>query len=146
MVLAGEARNSMAGQSSIEFLYATGLALIFFSVSMVIFYQTQNDAASLSAAADGRRVCNAIAAQISAVADAGDGASAELYVPQLAEEGNYTILVTGHNRSISVSRGSWGTGCLFSTSSVSNGTSDTFYIDYRNGTGIRNIGGGVLIG
>jgi hypothetical protein len=113
-------------------------------ISMMIYYQSQNDAAALSAYAESQRICHEIAIQLSAVDAAGNGTAAVLRMPIPLTGANYSVFVTGANRSVAVSYGAQGTGCYFSTSNISSGNASSFWI-----TGdilISNIDGGVVVG
>ena len=127
-----------------EFLYSVVLTLLLFSLVLIIFFQSQNDLSALSSAVEAKRVCHAIAGQISVVAAAGDGTAAVLRMPDTIYAGNYTVFVSAPNRSVSVSYQGIGGGCRFTTTSVSNGTSGRFYIN--KDTAIRNVNGVVVIG
>ncbi len=131
-------------QSSLEFLFTAAFMVLVMVLCMVINFQSSQDSSALSAYAESMRICHAVASQISAVDAAGDGASAVLRRPASLADMNYTILVIGINRSISVNYGSQGTGCLFSTSNISNGSSSSFSI--TQDSLVRNVNGGVLVG
>ena len=134
----------MRAQSSLEFLYTVSLMVLVMTMCMLIYFQSNSDAAALSAYSESRRICQAVAAQISAVDAAGDGASMLLKRPASLADRNYSLYVVGPNRSIAVSYGSQGTGCLFSTTNISNGYSSTFFI--TSDSIVRNVNGGVLVG
>lgn len=130
------------GQASLEFLYSTAFSLSFLILVLIVLYQSQSDNDALSRSAVARGACNAIAAQITKVASAGDGASAQLFIPEAAQQ--FAIFISSSTRSISVSYENGGIGCSFATSNVSNGTAYSFYL--TNNTMIRNMRGGVVIG
>jgi len=140
----GRADNLKKGQSSLEFLYASGLVLCIFAVMLAIFHVAGSDADSLGAYSEALRACSETAAQISSVAAAGDGASAVLARPKLAETRNYSLYISGKNRQLTVGYAEKSAGCMFATSNITNGTSDGFYFEF--GAAARNIGGGVVIG
>lgn len=135
------------GQVSLEFIFSVAFSLAFLAITMLVYYQGQLDAASFSEAADAKRVCNAIASQITKTAVAGNGASALLFLPVAK---NYTINISAPNRMLSVSYGNAVAGCSFATNNVSNGVSSSFGFvpSYLNGTPnntIRNVNGSVQI-
>jgi hypothetical protein len=132
------------GQTSLEFLYAVAMVLLVFAMSTVLFYQSQQDSAAITAFTQSKLVCQAVSSRISAVAAGGDGTVSAFSLPLVAGGTNYTIFVSGQNRTVSVSYQGGGTGCLFSTSNISNGSSGSFYI--AGDTPIRNVNGGVLVG
>lgn len=134
----------MRAQSSVEFLYCTGLVILLFAMVAIIFYESQEESGSLSAYVESQRICHEIAAQVSAIAIAGNGTQAVLLRPRSFSSQNYTVLVSGQDRAISVQYLQRGTTCMLATSNVSNGTDSTFYI-----TGdvlVRNDGRGVVFG
>ncbi len=92
----------LRGQSSIEFMQAAAVSLLFFTVCMGIYFMAQSELADVSRAADARRICYEIASQISAIASAGEGASAPLLQPQKATNEEYEIFVTGNTGAVSV--------------------------------------------
>ncbi|VVC00892.1 Uncharacterised protein [uncultured archaeon] len=132
------------GQTSLEFLYAIGIELLLFAVILMLFVQSQEDVAALSSSMEARRICQAMAGQISAISTAGDGASAPFELPPSLYSGAYTAYVAAANRSLTISYGTRLAGCTFTTTSVSNGTSGSFFI--ANSTVIKNVNGGVVIG
>ena len=132
------------GQTSLEFLYAVAMVLLVFTMTSVLFYQSQQDSAAITSYTQSQMVCQAVASRISAVAAGGDGTVSFFSLPLVAGGTNYTIFITGKNRTVSVSYQGGGTGCLFSTSNISNGTSGSFYI--QSDTPVRNVNGGVLVG
>jgi hypothetical protein len=131
-------------QSSLEFLYTVSFMVLVMTMCMLIYFQSNTDSAALSAYSESRRICHAVAAEISAIDAAGDGASALLKRPASLAGKNYSVYVMGLNRSIAVSYENQGTGCLFSTTNISNGNSSTFFI--TRDSIIRNVNGGVLVG
>ena len=131
-------------QSSLEFLYTVGFSLLIFVITLVIFAQGQSDAASLSAYVESVRICRLVSDQISAIDSSGEGTSAALLLPDSLAGLNYTVFVSGPIRSIAVNYGSQGTGCLFSTSNITNGSSSSFHI--AASTTIKNSQGGVVVG
>ena len=134
----------LRAQSSIEFLYCTGLAILIFTMVAIIFYESQVESNALSAYVESQRICHEIAAQVSVIATAENGTQALLLRPQALSSQNYTVLVSGQNRAIVVQYEQRGTTCMLATTSVSNGTNSTFYI-----TGdvlVRNDGRGVVFG
>ena len=135
--------NQKKGQSSLEFLYSIALSLLFFAIIIIIFSQGQQDANSLSSALLAKKTCTSVSAQIGKIASSGDGTVAQLYIPLDVQYRDYSIYVSGANRSVSVRYGESGIGCLFAGGNVSNGTSNSFQI--QNNAIIRNVNGGVLI-
>ncbi|MCX6773238.1 MAG: hypothetical protein NTV88_05750 [Candidatus Micrarchaeota archaeon] len=132
------------GQTSLEFLYAVAMVLLVFTMSTVLFYQSQQDSTAITSFTQSKLVCQAVASRISAVAAGGDGTASIFSLPLVAGGTNYTIFISGKNRTVSVSHQGGGTGCLFSTSNISNGSASSFYI--ASDTPIRNVQGGVLVG
>ena len=131
-------------QSSIEFLYSVGAVLLVFSISAVLFYQSQQDAAAIESYMDSRLACQEVAGKISAVSSGGDGTVSYMQFPLVAGALNYTVRVSGDNRTVSVSHKSSLVGCRFGNANVSNGTSASFNV--ASGAAVRNIDGGVLVG
>ena len=132
----------LRAQSSIEFLFCTGLAMVILVIAMLIYYQGQEESAALSEYVESQRICHEFAMQISAVVSAGSGTQASLLRPMAAK--NYTAYISGSDRVAVVVLGDQTASCLLATSNVSNGTSSMFYIS--EDTTIRNIDGGVVIG
>ncbi len=137
------ASSSLRGQTSLEFLYCTSAVLLLFSMVLLVFFESQQDSAALFAYAESQRLCHAIASQISAISAAGDGTVASLSLPSALGSLNYTAYVSGQNRSLSINYGAQGTGCSFSTSNITNGSSSAFYLS--NGAAIRNVNGGLVV-
>lgn len=133
-----------SGQSSIEFLYATGLMLLLFTISVLLYLSSQSDLTALSSHVEARRICTEIAAQIAAVDAAGSGAEATLRLPPALAAANYTVYIMGVSRSVSVVYGGQGVGCRIPTSNVTYGGQASFNLtqDAR----IRNVDGGVVLG
>ena len=131
-------------QSSIEFLFCTVFAMSILVIATLIYYQDQEESAILGEYVESQRVCHEIVMQISSVVSAGSGTQAVLLRPQPLAARNYTIYISGSNRAVVVVFGSQTASCLLATSNVSNGTHQSFYIS--GNTGIRNVGGGVVIG
>ena len=132
------------GQSSLEFLYATSMMLLVFAVVALLYYQSQSDSAILSSYAEARRICHLVASQISSVAASGDGTSALLGLPDSLGGRNYSVFLSGQNRTVTVVYAEQGTTCPLSVANVTNGTSSSFYL--LNGTSMRNSFGGVVLG
>lgn len=131
-------------QSSLEFLYTSSFMVLVMVLCTIVYYQSSRDAASLSAYAEARRICQSVASLISAVDAAGDGTSAAFVRPSSLAGENYTIYVMGPNRSIAVAYAAQGAGCLFSTTAISNGSASSF--NMTKDSEIRKINGGVLVG
>ncbi|HIH18763.1 TPA: hypothetical protein HA225_02180 [Candidatus Micrarchaeota archaeon] len=131
-------------QSSLEFLYTVSFMVLLMTMCMLIYFQSANDSAVLSAYSESRRICQAVSALISSADAAGDGASIKFARPPSLADMNYSIYIMGSNRSIAVSYADQGTGCLFSTTNISNGSSSAFYVS--GDAVVRNAGGGVLFG
>ena len=143
------------GQAALEFLYATGVAMLVFTMALMVYYQSQGEASALFAYVDSQRICHAIASQISAVDSAGAGTIAPLELPGSLAYSDYNIYVSGKDRSLSIQYGSQdtsqGTSCLFSSSNISsntsNGSASSFYI--KNGSTtmgtISNEDGGLVV-
>ena len=132
------------GQSSLEFLYCVGAVLLVFTMSALLFYQSQQDATAIGGYTQAKLACQEVAGRISAVAAAGDGTSSALSLPLVSGSRDYAVFVSARNRTVSVSYSGRGVGCRFATSNVSNGSSSSFYV--ANDTVLRNVGGGVLFG
>jgi hypothetical protein len=113
-------------------------------IALLIYYQGQEDAANLGQYVEAERVCHETAMQISAVVSAGSGTEAAFLRPQIVAARNYTLRVSGSDRSASVEIGGKTAFCRLATSNISNGTHASFYINQD--TTIRNVGGGVVIG
>ncbi len=135
----------LRGQTSLEFLYSMGIVLFIFVAAAAFFSLASADLAALSGFSEARRSCHEIAAQISTMANAGDGASSLLLLPAGLSRQNYSVYVSGPNRSISVWLSGSGAGCRIMTSSVSNGSSGNFYLS-ANSSILRNAGGVVVVG
>jgi len=141
----GSVKSSLSlGQSSLEFLYAVGMALLVFSVAALLFFQSQQDETAIDSYLQSNLACEAVAGRISAVAAGGDGTVSYLLLPLVGGRLNYTVAVSAVNRTVSVGYGTNSVGCRFSTSNVSNGSSSSFFV--TNNTLVRNINGGVLVG
>ena len=132
----------LRAQSSIEFLLCTGFAMSILVISMLIYYQAQDEAAVLSQYVESQRICHEVAMQISAAVSAGSGTQAALLRPLAAQ--NYTIYISASERTAVVALGGQAAFCNLATSNVSNGTHQLFYISQD--TVIRNEDGGVVIG
>ncbi len=132
------------GQTALEFLYATGFMILLLVISTLIYYQSQAEATALSAYAESQRICHEVAIQLSAVDSAGNGTAAVLRMPVPLSGANYSVFVTGANRSVAVLYGTQGTGCYFSTANISNGSASSFRIS--GDTVVRNVDGGVVVG
>jgi len=132
----------LRAQSSIEFLFCTGLAMSMLVISALIYYQGQEEAAALGEYVESQRICHEIAMQISAVVSAGSGTQAAFIMP-LAAKG-YTVFISADDRAAAVALGSQTASCSLATSNVSNGTDTAFYI--REDTRIMNVDGGVVVG
>lgn len=119
--------------------------MLFLVVALAIFSQCQEEAYNLAASGAAKRACNAVAAQINCVAASGAGTEALLVMPGSETGANYTMVVNGQNRLLSVGYTEGVSGCPLATSAVSNGTPGaTFRI--RDGAAIRNMGGVVMVG
>lgn len=129
------------GQGSIEFLYAAIFSLLFFSMAIIIYVQSQSDAEALYASASLQRTCIALASQVSAVSAAGDGTTAAIDLPKFQNGASYGIFVNGSASGISVYSGNRTQGCRLTTTLVSDGSSDAFAL--ANHTRISNRGGTV---
>jgi len=134
----------MRAQSSIEFLFCTGLAMAVMVIAMLFYYQAQSEAAVLGEYVESQRICHEIAMQISAIVSAGSGTQAALHRPQALAGQNYTVLVAPENHSVVVEFGRQTASCMLATTNVSNGTHSSFYISQD--TLIRNEDGGVVVG
>jgi hypothetical protein len=132
----------LRAQSSIEFLLCTVLALSILVIAVLVYYQSQEEAAILGQYVESQRICHEVAMQISSVVSAGSGTQAMLLRPIAGR--NYTIYIAARDRSAVVTLGDQTAFCRLATSNVSNGTSTSFYISQS--TRIRNDGGGVVIG
>jgi len=115
-----------------------------FTLALLLYYESQLDVASLSAYSDSHGICRQIATHLSAVQAAGSGMEAVLRRPMAVSGGNYTVFVSGPNRSISVSYGGQGAGCSLALSNITNGSSASFYIE--GDVRVRNVDGGVVVG
>jgi len=111
-------------------------------ISVLIYYQSQEEAAILSQYVESQRICHEVAMQISAIVSAGNGTQAMLLRPLTAQ--GYTLYISAGNRTAVVALGGQTASCNLATSNASNGTSTSFYISQD--TRIRNEGGGVVIG
>ncbi|MFA5105977.1 MAG: hypothetical protein WC506_03385 [Candidatus Micrarchaeia archaeon] len=131
----------MRGQGSTEFLYAAIFSLLFFTIAIIVYVQSQNDANALYASASLQRVCIALASQVSAVSAAGDGTGAAIDLPEFQNGVAYGIFVNGSASGISVYSGNRTQGCRMTTMLVSNGTAAAF--PATNFTRIENRGGTV---
>ncbi|MCX8175137.1 MAG: hypothetical protein N3E51_02940 [Candidatus Micrarchaeota archaeon] len=131
------------GQTSLEFLYTASFIVLLFSVMLLLYLQAQQEQESLSRAAEARLVCHRIAAQLSAIATAGDGAKAELVLPPSVGGRAYSAHVAADNRSITVSYEGGAEGCGSFTSNIESGGSKKFQISQR--ATISNIGGKVVV-
>jgi hypothetical protein len=142
------AKAAKLGQSSIEFLFLISIMAAIFVAITLVSYQAQSDAAALSADFEAKRLCHEVAFRISEVDAAGNGTVASLSMPEKIAGSNYTVFVSGPDRSLSVSYAKGVAGCPLSTSSIANGTgigsSGRFYI--QGGESLRNIGQGVVVG
>ncbi len=132
------------GQAGLEFLYSTALAVLFLIMALAVFSQCQQEAYNLAASGAAKRACNAVAAQINGVAASGAGTEVLLIVPGAETGANYTMVVNGQNRLLSVGYAEGVSGCQLVTAAVSNGTPGTFMI--REGATIRNVDGVVVVG
>ena len=132
----------LRAQSSIEFLFCTGLAMSILVIVVLIYYQGQEEAVVLSQYIESQRICHEVAMQISAVVSAGNGTQA-MFIRPRAEQ-NYTIYISASERTAVVVFGGQTAFCNLATSNVSDGTHQSFYISQN--TRMRNEGGGVAIG
>ena len=135
------------GQSSLEFLFASGLMVLIFTIATVLYYQSSMDARGLGNYAESQRICHEAASQISAVASAGEGTSAVFRMPGAALAQNYTIYAYPQNRSLSVPYGGTVAGCALGTSNVRGALAAAGApFNITADSPIRNVGGGVVIG
>jgi hypothetical protein len=132
----------MRGQSSIEFLYTMVFMLLLFTAVLVIYGVAQGDLVEISQGSEFRAACRSAASQISAIASSGEGTSARLSLPEAATQ--YSVFVSGSERTVSVTAWEKIASCRISTSNVSNGSSSSFSVS--DGTRMENINGGVVFG
>lgn len=137
-------RNSSYGQTSLEFLFSVGMALLVFAMSTMLFLQSQSDAAAMESYLDSKAACQEVAGKIAAVYASGDGTQSYLRLPLVSGGLDYTVAVSGVNRTVSISHAGGLVACRIPISNVSNGTANVFYA--TNGAAVRNIDGGVLVG
>lgn len=130
-------------QASLEFLYATGVVLLVFTMALMVYYQSSQEASALFSYVESQRICHALASQISAIDSAGDGASAAIELPGSLANSNYTAYVSGDGRTLSINYGTQGSACMFSSSNITNGSAQSFYI--QPGSTIRNSDGGIVV-
>src|SRR3989344_446840 len=116
------------GQTSLEFLFSAGLALFVFSIAMLLFIQSQSDAAAMGAYTESKLICQQVSATISAVASAGDGAASRLELFTVSGGRSYLVFVSAANKTVSVSYSGAGVGCRLTTGNISNGSSGSFYV------------------
>jgi hypothetical protein len=109
---------------------------------LVIYGLAQEDLVGISQDSEFLAVCRSAASQISAVAFSGEGTAAVLTLPPA--ESQYTIYVSGSDRTVSVAAWERMESCRISTSNVTNGTSASFTV--TDGTRMENTGGGVVFG
>lgn len=131
------------GQTSLEFMYAVGVVLLVFTMSALLFYRSQEDAAAIGGYLESQLACQQVAGMISAVASSGDGTSAYMQLPLVSGGLEYSVFVSAANRTVSVAHRGRGVGCRMTTSNVSNGSSGSFYVG--NHSMVRNVDGGVLV-
>lgn len=115
-----------------------------FTISALLFFQSSQDAAAIESYMDSRLACQEVAGKISAVYSGGKGTESFVRLPLVAGAMNYTVLVSGANRTVAVSHASGLVACRLSAANVSNGTSESFYVN--DGAAVRNLDGGVLVG
>jgi hypothetical protein len=132
----------MRAQTSIEFLYTMVFMLLVFTLVVVLYGTAQGDLAEISRESEFRAVCRFAASQISAIAISGNGTSIALSLPKARTQ--YSIFVSGPDRTVSVAAWERLSSCRISTSSVTNGSSNIFAIS--DGIRMTNTGGGVLFG
>ena len=132
----------MRGQTSIEFLYTMVFMLLLFTAVLVIYSLAQSDLMEISQGSEFRAACHSAASQISAIASSGEGAAAALSLPEAATQ--YTVYVSGNDRTVNVAAWERIASCRISTSNVSNGTARSFSVS--DGTRMANINGGVVFG
>jgi len=146
---ANPAKNSKLGQTGIELLFLFGIMSTVFIIIVLVSYQGQMDISALSSDLEAQRVCHELAFRISTVSSAGEGTSASLEIPEKLAGNNYTIFVSGPERTISISHTRGLAGCPLPTSGIYNGTgagsSDMFYIYSGEKKFITNSGKGVLV-
>jgi hypothetical protein len=108
------------------------------------------DISALSANLEAQRVCHELAFRISSVSSSGEGTATGLGIPERIMNNNYTIFISGPDRSISISHAMGLAGCPLATSGISNGTgigsSDKFYINGGEQKSLTNSGQGVVVG
>jgi hypothetical protein len=157
----GRKMGAKKGQSSLEFLQATGIVAVFFVAVVIGFYVWTSDFAKLGSIAEARRACYEIAAQISDVGAAGNGAAAKLQAPLQATMEQYRVRVSGLPGAISVSlsnpgEGDIGTSCFTGIRGIKNSSgADDFNLSsnanpqtyelIKENTVIRNINGSIVI-
>ncbi|MFA6214211.1 MAG: hypothetical protein WC717_02945 [Candidatus Micrarchaeia archaeon] len=134
-----------SGQSSLEFLYAAGMIVLMFAVVAILFYQSGQDASALGAYVETQRTCSEAAAQVEAVASAGEGASSVLRMPQHAPYRSFAFLFFPENRSLQVVYSGTMAGCALATSDISNGSGSHIF-NITEDARIINVGGGVVVG
>jgi uncharacterized protein (UPF0333 family) len=142
-------KTAKLGQSSIEFLFLMGIMAAIFVIITFVSYQAQSDTAALSADFEAQRLCRELAFRISAVDAAGNGTVAGLGMPGKIAGSNFTILVSGPGRRLSILYAKGVAGCPLSTSNIANGTgtgsAGKFYIYGGESKSIKNIGQGVVV-
>jgi hypothetical protein len=132
----------MRGQTSIEFLYTMVFMLLLFTAVLVIYGMAQGDLVEISQGSEFRAACHAAASQISAIASSGSGTAAVLSLPEAKTQ--YTVYVSGSDRTVIVAAWERMASCRISTTNVSNGTASSFSV--ADGARMANINGGVVFG
>ena len=126
----------MLGQTSIEFMYTMLFMLLLFTAVLVVYGLAQGDLAGISQGSEFLAVCRSAASQISAIASSGEGTAAALSLPPAKSQ--YTVFVSGGDRTVSVAAWEKVASCRISTSNVTNGTATAFTV--HDGTRMANIG------
>lgn len=145
----------LRGQTSIEFLMATAVALLFFTVMLAFYFVGQNDISTMSRAVEARRICNEVSAQIATVTASGKGANAAFLEPRTSAFEVYEVHITGGTGAVSVNYENRGASCLTGIMNITNSTSlpvpSSFRLYGTNDTAERNFsiintGEGIVIG
>jgi len=126
------------GQTSIEFIIITVLAILVLGVSLFIYFDTASMANSLGNQAAAEAACQHVAVTVSSVASGGEGMQAVLRLPPTIGNKNYTISVNGTARMVAVNYNGGFQACAIPTSNV------TTNLNINKSGTVRNIGGVVL--
>jgi uncharacterized protein (UPF0333 family) len=126
------------GQTSIEFIIITGLAILVLGIAFFIYFDTASMADALGNQAAAEAACHHVAVTVSSVASGGEGMQAVLHLPPTIGNRDYTISVNGTARRVSVNYSHGFQACTIPTGNVTTNTNIN-----KSGT-VRNIGGVVL--